>query len=188
LRYYWTKRAVPFTRVLLIESGSRELAENLLPLLRATWAKDVPIDLVTCYDGLPKGFPPETVVYRVTDYTTPEARKQLIERLRSGDYRLAGMICSAEPIMTKWKWLIFLRVPARFFIVNENGDYFWFMREHAAAIRGFLLVRMGLSGAGAFRTIGRLLLFPFSVLFLLLYAFTAHAGRWIRTTLHPQKL
>lgn len=188
MRYYWTRRQLPLTRLLLIESGSRELVEKLIPLLRSTWAKDLPIDLVTCYAGLPAGLPPDTVVYRVTDYGTPDARKQLMELLRSRGYTLAGMICSAEPIMTKWKWLIFLRLPARFFIVNENADYFWVMRENAAAIRGFILFRLGLSGAGAIRTIGRLLIFPFSVLFLLLYAFVAHAGRWVRTTLHPQKL
>ena len=49
-------------------------------------------------------------------------------------------------------------------------------------MRAFLLVRLGLSGAGAIRTLGRLLIFPFSVLFLLLYAFVAHARRAINTS------
>jgi hypothetical protein len=79
-------------------------------------------------------------------------------------------------------------VPARFFIINENGDYFWVHRTQTATIREFILVRAGLTGAGALRTMGRLLIFPFSVLFLLLYAFVAHARRWLRTTLHPSKI
>jgi hypothetical protein len=181
VRYFWRNRQPPLTRILLIESGSRSLLENLLPHLRSNWAAEAPIDLVTCYAGLPEGFPPETVVYRVADYGSPEGRKALVAKLRVGDYSMACMICSAEPIMTKWKWLIFLRLPARFFILNENGDYFWVERQNSRTIRQFMLVRLGLSGAGALHTIGRLLLFPFSVLFLLLYAFTAHAGRWLRS-------
>ncbi|MDP9052732.1 MAG: hypothetical protein M3N93_00270 [Acidobacteriota bacterium] len=187
-RDFLARRQPPLTRILLIESGSRALIENLMVHLRATWGAEVPIDLVTCYAGLPAGFDPSTVVFRVTDYASPESRKELMRLLRSRGYSVAGMICSAEPIMTKWKWLIAMRLPARFFIVNENGDYFWVHRENAATIRHFMLVRAGLSGAGAIHTIGRLLIFPFSVLFLLLYAFTAHSGRLLRRALNPAKL
>jgi hypothetical protein len=184
VRYFWRNRQPPLTRILLIESGSRSLLENLLPHLRSNWAADAPIDLVTCYAGLPEGFPPETVVYRVADYGSPEGRKALVAKLRVGDYSMACMICSAEPIMTKWKWLIAWRLPAKLFILNENGDYFWVHRENLGTVREFFLVRAGLSGAGAIRTIGRLLIFPFSVLFLLLYAFAAHSGRFVRRVLH----
>jgi hypothetical protein len=183
VRYILSRRTPPLTRVLLIESGSRSLVQDLLPHLRATWARDIPIDLVTCYAGLPTGFPPETIVYRVTDFSGPEGRKELVRQLRARNYSIAGMICSAESIMTKWKWLIALRIPAKVFILNENGDYFWANREHAATIREFCLVRLGLSGAGAIRTIGRLLIFPFSLLFLLLYACAAHTGRIMRSKL-----
>ena len=184
VRYFWSRSEPPLTRILLIESGSRSLLEGILPHLRKLWGRDVAIDLVTCYAGLPGGFGPETVVYRVTGYSSPEGRKELIRLLRSREYSIAGMICSVEPIMTKWKWLIALRVPAKVFILNENGDYFWVNRENAAAMREFLLVRLGLSGSGASRTIGRLLVFPFSVLFLLLYAFAAHSGRIARRILN----
>jgi hypothetical protein len=188
VRFFLTRREPPPTRILLIESGSRSLFENLLSHLRTVHGPEIPIDLLTCYAGLPEGFPPETVVHRVTDYGSPEGRKQLIGLLRAANYSTAGMICSAEPIMTKWKWLIFARVPARYFVLNENGDYFWVHRDNVGTIRRFMLVRLGLEGAGAIRTVGRLLLFPFSVVFLLLYAFTAHAGRFIRGALHPPRL
>ena len=188
MRYFWTRREPPLTRILLIESGSRSLVENLLPVLRAKMSPDAPIDLVTCYNGLPAGFDPETVVFRVADYGTPERRRALIRVLRARRYAAAGMICSAESIMTKWKWLIALRVPAKFFIVNENGDFFWAHRSNFATGRRFMAVRMGLHGAGAVRTFARLLFFPFSVLFLLLYAFTVHARRRVRLALHPQKI
>ena len=174
--------------MLLIESGSRSLIEGILPHLRTVRGPEIDIDLVTCYAGLPEGFGPETTVYRVTDYGSPEGRRELIRLLRSREYSIAGMICSAEPIMTKWKWLIAVRVPAKVFILNENGDYFWMHRDSAAAMREFLLVRLGLSGAGAIRTIARILFFTFSVIFLLLYAFAAHTGRFVRGIFNTAKL
>jgi hypothetical protein len=183
MRYVWTMREPPLTRVLLIESGSRSLLENLLPHLRSKIGPTVPIDLVTCYAGLPAGFDPDTVVFRITEYGSPDRRKELIRLLRARRYAIAGMICSAEPIMTKWKWLIAFRVPAKFFIINENGDYFWAHRANASSIRQFVSVRLGLSGTGAVRTFARLLLFPFSVIFLLLYALMAHTRRRIRLML-----
>ena len=187
MRYFLSRRAVPLTGVLLIESGSRSLIEGIAPKLRATWAGDVPIDLLTCFGGLPAGFGPETTIYRTTDYATPERRSELLRQLRTRNYSMVGMICSGEPIMTKWKWMIALRLPVKVFIINENGDYFWVNREQSATVREFCLVRMGLAGEGAIRTIGRLLIFPFSLLFLLLYAFVAHSGRIVRQVLHPKK-
>lgn len=176
-----SRRAPAGSRILLIESGSRSLMEGLLPLLRSTWAGSYEFDLVTCYGGVPEALPENARVFRVGDYGTPELRRELIKELRGRDYAYAGMICSAEPIMTKWKWMLALRVPAKFFIVNENGDYFWVCRENAESVRRFALVRAGLQGGGAGRTLARLAMFPFTVIFLLLYALWAHAGRIMRT-------
>ena len=181
MRYFLSGHQPSGARLLLVESGSRSLAENLLPHLTASWASQYPIDLVTCYGGLPAGFPPDTKVFRVTDYGAPGQWRELVRQLQSRDYAYTGMICSAEPIMTKWKWLIAFRIPAKVFIVNENGDYFWLHRENTALIREFALVRMGLEGAGAIRTFGRLLLFPFTLLFLMVYAIAVHARRKLRT-------
>jgi len=182
VRYFITRREPPLTRILLIESGSRALIEKLIPHLRQVWGEDVPIDLVTCYAGAPAGLLPAANIYRVTDYGSPERRRELIRVLRRQRHSIAGIICSGEPIMTRWKWLIALRLPVKVFIVNENGDYFWVHRDYTSNIREFTLVRLGLSGAGAIRTIGRLLIFPFSVLFLLMYAFVAHTRRAINLT------
>jgi len=164
--------------MLLIESGSRSLIEGLLPHFYQHW--NVPVDVVTCYAGQPKGLREDSVVYRVADYTTQEARGRFLDELRSRNYLMAGMICSGEPIMTKWKLMLFVRLPAKFVLINENGDYFWFHRDNFANIRIFVLERLGLTGAGAIRTAIRLLLFPLSILYLLLWALTAHGRRALR--------
>ena len=83
--------------------------------------------------------------------------------------------------MTKWKWVLAARLPAKIFILNENGDYFWLDRGHLTTIRQFVLFRAGLTGAGAVRTLARLVSFPFTLLYLILYALTVHLRRKLRT-------
>jgi hypothetical protein len=187
MRYILSGRAPVGSRILLVESGSRSLAEGILPHILSSWAEGYEIDLVTCYGGLPAGLPAGARVFPVSSYASAERRRELIRELRDRHYAYAGIICSGEPIMTKWKWLIALRVPAKFFVINENGDYFWLHRENAAVVREFALVRAGLSGTGAIRTLARLMVFPFTILFLLLYAFTVHARRALRMALPTQK-
>jgi hypothetical protein len=146
--------------------------------LRETYGQEIFIDLVTCYSGLPAGFSTETTtVYRVTDYRGREGRTRLYRELAKNSYSVMGIICSAEPIMTKWKWSLAARLPAKMFILNENGDYFWVDYGHWAIIRHFALFRAGLAGSDAVRTLARLALFPFTLLFLLSYAATVHLAR-----------
>jgi hypothetical protein len=169
------------SRILLVESGSRYIVEGVLSGLRSTYGDEIGIDLVTCFPGLPAGYDPATTrVYRVTDYRGRAGRKRLYSELDSMGYNIVGMVCSAQPIMTKWKWALALRLPAKVFVLNENGDYFWLDRAHAGVIRHFVLFRAGLAGAGAVRTLARLFLFPFTLLYLLLYAATVHSMRALR--------
>jgi len=176
VRYFFGPEPA-LTRVLFIESGSRALAERTFLPLQALWGPDVQVDLVTCYGGAPAGF---AEVFRIADYGGRPGRQRLVRELRARGYSAAGMICSGESIMTKWKWMIAARVPAKFFIVNENADYFWVQRQNLPVIRRFALVRAGLAGEGSVRTLIRLILFPFSLLFLILYAGFVHARRRVR--------
>ena len=92
-----------------------------------------------------------------------------------------GIVCSGEPLMTKWKAALLWQVPAKVFVINENGDYFWLDRLHLKPIREFVLLRAGLAGAGAVRTLARLISFPFTLLYLLLYATVVHTRRALRS-------
>lgn len=181
MRHFFTRSVPLFSRVLLIESGSRELIENLLPILYQNHS-GLTCDLVTCYAGIPRTFREDQgAVYRVTDYPAGESRQRLYKELGAKDYAILGIICSAEPIMTKWKWMLCARLSGKVFVLNENGDYFWLDRGNLAAIRYFVLFRAGLTGAGAVRTLARVVLFPFSLLYLILYAITVHFRRIVRT-------
>jgi len=181
VRYFLTGRHPSVSSILLVESGSRGRLERAIPFLRQGWGDDIPIDLVTCYSGLPEGLRPETTrVYDVTRYRGPEARRQLYTELAQRHYSLLGIVCSSEPLLTKWKWALVLRLPAKVFIINENGDYFSLDRKHSNNLWRLMLVRADLVGAGAARTLARLLLFPFTLTYLLLYATAVHARRALR--------
>jgi hypothetical protein len=175
VRYFFRRRLPKEFRVLLVESGSRHLVESVLPHFYRMFGAGVPIGLVTCYSGLPAGFPPDARVFHIADYAGSVARKRLYRELAG--YTVLGILCSAEPIMTKWKWAIAANIPAKIIIINENRDFFWFDRSNWRSIREFLIFRAGLAGAGAVRTLGRLVLFPFTLLYLLLYAGTIHLKR-----------
>jgi hypothetical protein len=176
VRGFITREIPPFSRILLIESGSRHLLERLIPRIYTTHGDGVEIDLVTCYAGIPEGFRGGRV-FRVSDYGGAAGRARLYGELRAGGYTIMGIICSAEPILFKWKLAFMAKVPAKVFILNENGDYFWFQRSDWKILRHFLLYRTGLSGAGAVRAVARLVLFPVTVIYLILYAAVIHLRR-----------
>ena len=181
MRYFLTRRLPETPAILLVESGSRNLLEGLLPSLRATWGQDLPIDLVSCYPTLPREFQPSTTrLYNVNQYRGREGRRRLYTELAANRYALLGIVCSGEPLMTKWKWALAFRLPAKIFIINENGDYFWLDRSNFRLLREFVLIRSGLAGAGAVRTLARLVSFPFTLAYLLLYATVVHARRSLR--------
>ena len=164
--------------MLLVESGSRRLYEELLPGLYETYAGQISVDLLTCYAGAPDAFRHDLGrVFRITEYPK---RGPLYKELAARRYTITGIICSAEPIMTKWKWMIAARVPAKVFVLNENNDYFWLDWGRWSSIRLFLLYRCGLHGAGAVRTLARLVLFPFTLIYLILYAAAVHLRRKVQ--------
>ena len=181
MRYFLSKDQPPFSRVLLVESGGRHLYENLLGNLY-NFYPEMKADLVTCYAGAPESFRGDRgSVFHVTDYPDGPSRQRFYQELARNRYSVVGIICSAEPIMTKWKWMLAARLPGKVFILNENGDYFWLDRGNLATAWQFILFRAGLTGAGAVRTLARVALFPFTLLYLILYAATVHLRRKLRT-------
>jgi hypothetical protein len=168
-----------FARILLVESGSRAILEHFISGLLARHGQQTSIDLVTCYAGRPATLPPSGRVYRVTEYPAPE-RNRLYAELQANSYDVLGIVCSGEPIMTKWKWSLVARISAKPLAINENGDWFWLDRFHWRTIRHFVLFRAGLSGSEAVSTLSRLALFPFTLLYLLLYAAVVHLKRNLR--------
>ena len=172
-------------RILLIESGSRHLIDRVVPVLRQHWP-GAAIDLVTCFPGVPKSLDePGNGVFRTADFAGAPARARLYAELRVRQYQVGGMICSGEPVMTRWKLALAWKIPAKFLAINENGDYFWIDLAHRRVLARFTLARLGLAGSGAAAAAARLLLFPFHLIYLLLYAASAHGRRAVRRWTRP---
>jgi hypothetical protein len=178
VRHFFSRAIPPLTKILLVESGSRHLFDTLIPKLYQFYGDSIQIDLVTCFAGVPEGF--RGTVSRVTDYTDPPSRARLLNELKSRDYAAIGIICAAEPIMTKWKWWLAAKVPSKLFVVNENCDFFWVDMGQWRLILHFLFFRAGLTGAAAVPAIARLLFFPVTLSYLLLYAGFVHLRRKIQ--------
>ena len=177
MRYFFRRRIPHPTRILLIESGSRELINRVLPLLGKMW--DGPeVDLVTCYAMAPQGFAGRT--FNVNDYGGAAGRQRLLQDLLAREYNIAGILCSAEPIMTKWKWWLGAKLPTKIFVINENADIFWLDWGHAGVIRQFIAERAGLTGPGAVVSLARLVFFPVTLGYLLMYAGYVHFRRRLR--------
>ncbi len=181
MRWFFSRRIPPFSRLLLVESGSRHLSEKILAYFHENHP-GIQADLLTCYSGAPAAFRPGSgSLYNVNDFPALADRRALLARLARNGYTIVGIICSAEPILARWKWLAAARIPAKVFILNENADFFWLDRGHASAIRHFIAYRAGLTGAGAVRTLARVVLFPFTLLYLITYAAAVHLRRKLRT-------
>ena len=177
MRYFLTSRCPHVSRIVLVESGSRHLIGGVLPFLRSQFGGFL-MDLVTCYAGLPEGLDPRSDgVFRVGEYRGKEGRARLFRELKSRRPSVLVMICSAEPIMTKWKWALAWHLPCKVLIVNENGDCFWLDRANWRTVCRFVLFRAGLSGADAVPTLLRVASFPLTVTYLLLYAAVIHLRR-----------
>jgi hypothetical protein len=178
LKYFFKKRGPQLDRMVLVESGPREIFEKLIPLL---YPHCPAIDLVTCYGEPPSTFLHERgEVFQVGNYQGKEGRSRLYDQLRSRKHAAIGIICADLPIMTKWKWALAANVPAKLFVVNENGDFFWADYSNWRIIVHFVLFRAGLTGADAVPTLTRLAMFPFTLVFLVFYASLAHARRRLR--------
>jgi len=177
LKRFFTRDQPALRRILLVESGARETAERWLAWL----AKERPesrVDLLTCYEGRPANFDSiGSAVFSTQDYSQPESRENLIEEFRRNRYDVVAVLATAEPVMTKWKWWVVWKVHAKAVLINENADWFWLDRAHWTTIRKFAAYRAGLSGSGAILQPLRLLAFPFTLSYLLLFAIFVHTRR-----------
>jgi hypothetical protein len=180
LRYFLSRHIPTFTRVLLVESGSRGIFDRLIPRLIEAHGEDIEIDLVTCHTETPEGFRGQ--VYRVQDYTTSAARGRLYRELSGRQYVATGILCSNEAIMTKWKWMLAARLPAKVFVINEHADFLWLDRAHFGQITRMARIRSGFTGASISPSVLRVLVLPFSLVYLLIFAAVVHTKRRMRTS------
>jgi hypothetical protein len=185
MRWVLSRRIPDAQRILLIESGKREVAEKLIPHLRRDFGEDVIIDLLTCLPGRPENLSSDSAakLWRVTDFTDDHARWRLLREIRGYRHSIAAVLYDDLPIMARWRLAALCLLPAKFLIANENADYFWLDRAHFDHLVRFWMHRSGLLDESAVRTIAQFLAFPFVLIYLAGYAAYAHTIRLGRMAL-----
>jgi hypothetical protein len=180
---WFLSRAVPEpTRVLVVESGPRAVAERLIPRLREVFGAQTPIDLLTCLPSDPVSLPGagSPQVWRVTDCPDRRSRWRLLREIRSRRHAITAVVCANSPLMSSWRTAALLLFPSKFLIVNENADFFWLDRGHWRNLLQLWMHRSGVFEESAVRAAARLAAFPFTLLYLLAYAAWVHAVRGVR--------
>ena len=180
MRYFLTRRTPPVTRILLIESGSRELGEQAVVCLRKAFGAGVPIDALGCRRAPLMGV---ECYADVAEARTPSERLAILRKIRRGGYSVAGVLSSGDSTMALWKMAAIFAVPAKFLVLNENVDFFWIDRAHWPNAVALLQQRSGLGGESTVRALAWFAALPLAVLYLLSYATWVHVARVFRLLL-----
>ncbi|MBI1353500.1 MAG: hypothetical protein GC160_04080 [Acidobacteria bacterium] len=176
MRGFFTRRTPEASRILLIESGPRPLGELTIERLRTVFGSGTEIDAVHCQLSGPAG--------ALRCWSVNEGgRWELLRALRREGHPTAALLAGGDPIMAPWRWAMLATLPAKFLVVNENGDFFWLDRGNLGTLVTFLQHRSGLGGESALRSAARIFLIPPAFCYLLVYAAAVHVTRWTRLAL-----
>ena len=181
MRYLFSRRIPPLEDVLVIESGPREVAERFLRHLYDV-QHSRRVDVVTCFGSAPVQFDAERgVCYSIHDPAYAGRRGQLIRILAKGNpYSVVSVLCTGSPIMSKWKWAIASRTPAKTLIVNENADFFFLDWRHRHIAKRMVSSRIGVDGGFSLGLVADVLLVPFTIAYLALSTATIQLRRLLR--------
>ena len=184
MKYFFRRRFPGADDVLLIESGSPEVARRALVKIREHFPQ-ARYHALTCWPETaqeprlaPQG--PYRSVFRAADYPGGRDKLLLLLSLARRKWRVLAILCTGEPVLWRWKILAAALLPAKVLIVNENADFFWADWAHRRHLRQFLAIRWGVNRDEITATALRALVFPFTLLFLLLTALYLYARRWRR--------
>lgn len=184
MKYFFRRKFPGADDVLLIESGSPEVARRAVGKIREHFP-GARYHLLTCWPATtpesrlaPAG--PYRSVFRAADYPTGWEKLRLLLSLARRKWRVLAILCTGEPVLWRWKMLALAVFPSKVLIVNENADFFWVDWAHRHHVRQFLAVRWGINRGEMAATALRALVFPLTLLFLILTALYLYARRWRR--------
>lgn len=173
--------------VFLIESGSPAVGLRVLDKLREIFP-GASYHLLTCWPETADAprFPPAGPyhsLFRASDYPSSLDKLRLLVSLARRRWRVLVILCTGEEVLWRWKMLALFLFPSKVLIANENADFFWLDWTHRRNVRQFLASRVGVNRDEIAATILRALVFPFTLLFLLLTALYLYSRRWRRLLL-----
>ena len=175
---FFARQPAELSRVLLIESCSREVGELLLQRFYGKPAL-ARLDVLTCYPSAPSAL--DTRRSQLLSVHGAEAaanRRAFLKSLCRGPYDAVAIVCSGSGVLSKWKWAIAAKTRARIVFADETGQWFPFDMRHLPALAVLLLRRSNIASLPHLLwTIASILVAPFTVLFLAIYTLLVHLRR-----------
>jgi hypothetical protein len=169
MKYFFRRRIPAAQDVLLMESGSPEVAQRALPGMKVLFA-EARFHLCTCQAEV--NSEPFASVLRVTDYPTLWTKLGLLVSIYRKQWSILAILCTGENLLLRWKVMAALLLPAKVLVVNENADFFWLDWENRGILRRLVANRWGVNRSEILSTLLRMAVFPVTLIFLL-----ANAGR-----------
>ena len=166
--------------MLLIESGPRADAQQLVPVLRGSVCGDAPIDLFTCLPDAPSGLGAGTRAWRTYDATSYPERWRMLVGLRRERHAAVAILCSDSPLLAIWKLVLAAMLPAKILLVEEGKGPFWLDRVHWRKALRLGVSRSGIRNPELVRKAAHLAFLPFGLCVLLAFAARAHLRRFVR--------
>ena len=185
MKYFFRRKFPGAADVLLIESGSPEVARRALGGIRQIFPR-ARYHLLTCWSDPPTGL--FASILRASDYPSGWEKVRLLVSLARRKWRVLAILCTGESVLWRWKMLALALLPAKVLIVNENADFFWLDWANRRTLRRFLAIRWGVNRDEILSTALRAMVFPLTLLFLILTALFLYSRRWRRLLLwrlHP---
>lgn len=167
MKYFFRRRIPATSDILMIESGSPEVAQRALARIR-TLFPDARYHLCTCQPDAPNAS--YTSVFRATDYPTTWKKLGLLSSFCRQGWNILVILCTGEPILLRWKIMALAMLPSKVLIVNEHADFFWLDWENRRTLRKLASIRWGVNLEEFFDTLLRALVFPVTLLILLVTA------------------
>lgn len=182
MRYFFRKKVPAARDVLIIESGSPEVTGRAMAGLRKLFPK-ARFHLLTCFP-VPSSHHYSSV-FEVDQYPDWKAKLALLHRLRKKRWGILTILCTGQRILLPWKISALLMIPSKTLIINENSDFFWLHWENWKILVQLSASRLGLNIQIKQPLIlfFRALMFPFTLLFLLLTALFLYSRHWRRMAL-----
>ena len=167
MKYFFRRKIPATTDILIIESGSPAVARRALERIRKHFP-EARYHLCTCQPDAPSAS--YTSVFRAADYPTVWKKLGLLYSFCRPGWNILAILCTGEPILLRWKLMALAMLPAKVLVVNEHSDFFWLDWENRRTLRQLASIRWGVNLEEFFATLLRLLVFPFTLLLLLVTA------------------
>ena len=175
------RKRSPEDRVLLVESGPRAHAEDLIERLRSEVCPEGAIDLFTCLPDQPASLGQTSRAWRSYNAPTFTERWKTVRDLRSEGHGVVAILCSGTPILAGWKLALAALLPGRVLLADREQGLVWLSAKRWREAARLVSARSGLRDPAALRRAAHVAVLPFAVCFLLAFAAKAHISALARS-------